>query len=186
MSAHYGDTLAGDLLRRARVAKGFGTAQKATAAFRWSPATYAAHESGSRHCPPAQLQVYAATFDVPAEWLATGAYPTDKLGLDRLSVIAEAAISEIPDRLAHLERGHPYRPQWQRLRLARAAGGFSSARRAATSFGWRQSTYTAHENGQNRLTEATAELYSRAYGVSARWLLDGSEPSGLSGAPDGR
>ncbi len=76
-----------------------------------------------------------------------------------------------------------------RLRSARAKAGFSSARKAALRFGWSVSTYSAHENGQNRFDPESAKVYGRAFGVSAAWLLTGEEPvaqfdpSALAGTP---
>jgi phage repressor protein C with HTH and peptisase S24 domain len=58
-----------------------------------------------------------------------------------------------------------------RLRRARTEAGFSSARAAALRFGWKPSTYAAHENGQNRFDETVAREYARRFKVSPGWLL---------------
>jgi transcriptional regulator with XRE-family HTH domain len=60
-----------------------------------------------------------------------------------------------------------------RLRQARQAAGFRSARAAATRFGWTPSTYASHENGQNNYRVETAEKYALAFGTRAVWLLHG-------------
>lgn len=184
MRGYYGDARAGNRLRRARIAKGFASAPAAASAFGWSLATYIAHEAGSRSWSGDQLQAYATALDVPEEWLAAGRYPAGKAGLDRLRIIAEAPVPEILERLAQLDSGQAYVPQWQRLRMARAAKGFSSASRAAAFFGWKSSTFAAHESGQNRLTAAAAQRYGAAFQVSPQWLLDGSQPSGLPETKD--
>lgn len=70
-----------------------------------------------------------------------------------------------------------------RLQAAREAFGFSSARSAAQAFGWKESTYGAHENGQNGFNPETARKYARAFNVSAAWLLtgEGRGPARLPG-----
>ncbi len=60
-----------------------------------------------------------------------------------------------------------------RLRHAREAAGYKSATAAIEHFNWPSSTYRAHENGQNNYTPVVAELYAKAFGVSAAWLLLG-------------
>lgn len=60
-----------------------------------------------------------------------------------------------------------------RLKDARCAAGFSSARKAAERHGWKISTYSAHENGQNQYGEGEAKTYSRAFKVNSGWLLTG-------------
>jgi hypothetical protein len=62
-----------------------------------------------------------------------------------------------------------------RLRHARIAAGFKTATEAIDHFHWRNSTYRAHENGQNNFSAADAAVYAKAYGVSASWLLLGEE-----------
>jgi hypothetical protein len=60
-----------------------------------------------------------------------------------------------------------------RLIQARKAAGFKSARSAAIKFGWTQSTYASHENGQSHYDLETAEKYAFAFGTKAIWLLHG-------------
>lgn len=81
-----------------------------------------------------------------------------------------------------------------RLKQAREAAGYPSARAAATQKGWKISTYSAHENGQNEFGPDEARRYSKAFKVTAGYLLtgDGSPnirehirvPTGQEFAPD--
>ncbi len=61
----------------------------------------------------------------------------------------------------------------ERLKRARLAAGFSTATAAINKFGWKGSTYRAHENRQNQYDSETAKMYGRAYGVNPGWLLTG-------------
>lgn len=65
-----------------------------------------------------------------------------------------------------------------RLRTARLAAGFKSARSAAMRFGWSPSTYAAHENGQNEFDAETAAKYAKAFRTTAARLLIGESGSG--------
>jgi hypothetical protein len=60
-----------------------------------------------------------------------------------------------------------------RLKQARVSAGFYKASDAIKKFGWKASTYRAHESHQNQFDAATALSYARAYGVNAGWLLTG-------------
>lgn len=60
----------------------------------------------------------------------------------------------------------------ERLRQARKAK-FKSARAAAIRFGWTPSTYASHENGQTPLGAKAADVYAKAFKVTASWLLYG-------------
>lgn len=62
-----------------------------------------------------------------------------------------------------------------RLIIAREAAGFDSARSAAFAHGWNDSTYRAHENGQNGISVKMATKYAAAFNVSLEWLLNGGE-----------
>jgi hypothetical protein len=62
-----------------------------------------------------------------------------------------------------------------RLRHAREVAGYITASDAIEYFNWPDRTYRAHEIGQHNYTPTTAELYARAFGVSASWLLLGEE-----------
>lgn len=62
-----------------------------------------------------------------------------------------------------------------RLREARTKAGFKFASDAANALGITQSTYRAHENGQNDFGLEEAETYARKFNVSAIWILKGTE-----------
>jgi phage repressor protein C with HTH and peptisase S24 domain len=64
----------------------------------------------------------------------------------------------------------------RRLREARAAAGFKSARAAALRFGWTVSTYASHENGQTGVPPKAAKRYAKAFKTSAGWILTGEGP----------
>jgi len=59
-----------------------------------------------------------------------------------------------------------------RLREARKAAGFKSARAAALRYNWTPSTYASHENGQTPVPRDAAKAYAKAFKVSLAWLLD--------------
>lgn len=66
----------------------------------------------------------------------------------------------------------------ERLKRARAAAGFSSAREAALAMGLAYDTYAQHESGLRGYPAKKAELYARRFRVSPEWLLygKGDEP----------
>ena len=61
----------------------------------------------------------------------------------------------------------------ERLKEARLKAGFRTATAAIDHFGWGNSTYRAHENGQNNFKIEDAKIYGEAYAVSPSWLLLG-------------
>lgn len=65
--------------------------------------------------------------------------------------------------------------QHERLQKARLDAGFASRGAACRRFGWKASTYNAHENGQNRFDFATARAYAEAFRVDPVWLMGMSE-----------
>lgn len=66
-----------------------------------------------------------------------------------------------------------------RLRRARLLAGFDTAKAAIERFGWKASTYRAHENGQNRFGAGEAGAYAYAYKISSAWLLFGEQDPSL-------
>jgi hypothetical protein len=67
-----------------------------------------------------------------------------------------------------------------RLKNARIMAGFRTAAAAIERFGWKESTYRAHENGQNGFPIETAAQYAQAYDIEIENLLfgkGGSEPT---------
>jgi hypothetical protein len=69
-----------------------------------------------------------------------------------------------------------------RLRQARLASGFETARAASAAHGWNRFTYTSNENGNAPFSFCRAKLYAAALGVSPTWLYDCSgSMNGLEG-----
>lgn len=73
----------------------------------------------------------------------------------------------------------PTEPPSDRLRRARVAKGFTSAREAARHFGWNEVTYITHENGSRGLRISTARVYAKAFGIPVGDLvgIPSSEPT---------
>lgn len=67
----------------------------------------------------------------------------------------------------------------ERLKVAREAAGFKTAKQAAQSLGVSYPTYVQHENGTRGIVRE-ADLYARRFKVSLDWLL-----RGRGTAPDG-
>jgi hypothetical protein len=63
-----------------------------------------------------------------------------------------------------------------RLKKAREAAGYQSARQAALKNGWTPSTYASHENGQTAVPSKAAEVYAKAFHSTAAWILFGTGP----------
>jgi phage repressor protein C with HTH and peptisase S24 domain len=76
----------------------------------------------------------------------------------------------------------------QRLRTARKAAGYRTAKAAAAAFDWNGNTYGANENGNAPFSFQRAKVYASAFGVRAEWLYDGTPPErewvGGTSAPD--
>lgn len=72
-----------------------------------------------------------------------------------------------------------------RLMQARQKAGFEKPMDAVSRFGWAQSTYMAHENGQNGIRPDAAKRYADAFHVDAGWLLtgEGNVPLGVLSQP---
>lgn len=71
-----------------------------------------------------------------------------------------------------------------RLRAAREAAGFRTAKDAADRFGWKYPTYSGHENGNRGMRADALRVYARAFKVEVVWLMEGtgSGPGGCRGA----
>lgn len=61
-----------------------------------------------------------------------------------------------------------------RLQWARAAAGFEQAADAARRFGWSESTYYGHENGDRKPRLDRARIYAKAFKVRWEWLFHGT------------
>lgn len=67
----------------------------------------------------------------------------------------------------------------KRLRAARVAKGFKSAKDAAIYYAWDATTYSQHEKGTRGMSRAV-QKYAKAFGVSEAWIMFGSgEPPNL-------
>ena len=60
-----------------------------------------------------------------------------------------------------------------RLKAARKAAGFSSAKNATIALGISYPTYVAHENGNRGISRYALELYASRFNVTTDWLLSG-------------
>lgn len=69
----------------------------------------------------------------------------------------------------------------ERLRKARVARQFKSARSASAALDLPESTYRSHENGQRPINEASAMLYAERFNVRFEWLWSGSGDMETSG-----
>jgi phage repressor protein C with HTH and peptisase S24 domain len=61
----------------------------------------------------------------------------------------------------------------ERLRAAREAAGFDTAKAAADAIGIPVATYTQHENSTRGLPAGKARLYAQAFNTTPEWLLYG-------------
>lgn len=69
-----------------------------------------------------------------------------------------------------------------RLRTAREAAGFETAKAAADAIGIPTATYTQHENATRGLPAGKARLYAKAFSTTPEWLLYGRGPTTAQGA----
>jgi phage repressor protein C with HTH and peptisase S24 domain len=65
-----------------------------------------------------------------------------------------------------------------RLKAARVAAGYKTAKEFADKHGLPQPTYANHENDKRGLRRQTARYYADALDVTVEWLLDGKESAG--------
>lgn len=61
--------------------------------------------------------------------------------------------------------------QNERLRQARIAAGYSTAKQAIDAFGFQEAAYRHHENGTRAITPDNAKRYGRAFKVNPGWIL---------------
>jgi hypothetical protein len=71
----------------------------------------------------------------------------------------------------------------RRLRQARVAAGFATAKAAAARYGWNLNSYASNENGNAPYSYRRAKDYAAALGVRAEWLYDGISPE-VASAPN--
>lgn len=66
-----------------------------------------------------------------------------------------------------------------RLRSARVAAGYHSAKAAADAHGWNPNTYSSNENGNAPYSFAKAKVYAAAFGVRTDWLYENADELGF-------
>jgi SOS-response transcriptional repressor LexA len=95
----------------------------------------------------------------------------------------KAKCISVCDRITPMGQIEDIEPS-ERLRQARIAAGFKTAKQATDRFNWNYVTYQQHEKGTRGLQRA-ATKYAKKLGVSPAWLLtgEGSGP-GSSGSPN--
>lgn len=64
----------------------------------------------------------------------------------------------------------------RRLKEARIARGYKTARLAALAHDWNTNTYSSNENGNAPFSFSRAREYGDAFGVRAEWLYSGAAP----------
>ena len=74
-------------------------------------------------------------------------------------------------------------PKAQRLRAAREAAGYPSAKAASERMGIPYPTYAGHENGSRGYYEEEASQYGRTFHVRPEWLLLGDIAGAMSQVP---
>lgn len=70
-----------------------------------------------------------------------------------------------------------------RLKWAREHAGYKTAREAVEAFGFTQSTYYGHENGDRTFSDETAKRYAQAFNVPWTWLRGAVEDDIDTAAP---
>jgi len=171
--AYIGNPERANRLHAARRHAGFKSGRQAALHFGWSSATYCAHETATRYLPDDTARVYAKAFGVREDWLVRGrgeGPPVDPVRAARFDM----------RRAAKKERAKtdPAVSAHRRLRLARRLAGHLSTTDAAAATDLKRTTLSAHETGQNAISEKMAQLYGEAFGVDGRWLKTGALPSG--------
>lgn len=171
--AYLGDPSMANRLQAARKQAGFKSGRAAALHFGWSAATYCAHETATRYLHDETAKIYAAAFKVNAQWLlrAIGDGPA-------VDPIRAAQFRNKIKRKAEQAKNDPSASSCRRLRLARRLAGFRSTTDAAGATGLIRTTLSAHETGQNSLSDKMARLYAEAFRVSPEWLTTGGLPSG--------
>ncbi len=171
--AYLGDPSKANRLHAARKKAGFKSGRAAALHFGWSVATYRAHETATRYLHDETAKIYASAFMVNTEWLLRG------LGAGpAVDPVRATQFKNKIERKAELAKSDPAASSGRRLRLARRLAGFRSTTAAAATTGLMRTTLSAHETGQNSLSEKMALLYAEAFRVSADWLTTGKLPSG--------
>jgi hypothetical protein len=162
--------LEAEALQALRKSLGFRSATSAAEAHGWPASRYRSHESGARPILEADAKRYAKAYKTDPEILLN---PSSER-VDLLTKAVRKATDAAKMGIA------------ARLRCSRILAGFDSATEAATILQFAPATFVKHESAEHRLSSAAIELYSQAFGVKARWLADGTLPSGLGRSIDSR
>src|SRR5215472_1138998 len=86
------------------------------------------------------------------------------LSLHSVAIAVNTACSDFHATPGSVEREQTIRKaQGRRLRAAREAAGFRSAREAALRYEWPESTYRAHEAGKRTIGQDDAERYAKRF-----------------------
>jgi transcriptional regulator with XRE-family HTH domain len=70
------------------------------------------------------------------------------------------------------------------LKDARKRAGFTGPAEAARAHGWKESTYTSHENGTRRITDTAARRYAGVFDVKAADLMGWRGDEGGEGSAE--
>jgi hypothetical protein len=162
--------LEAEALQALRKSLGFRSATSAAEAHGWPAARYRSHESGARPILEADAKRYAKAYKADPEILLNPR--ADRV--DQLIKMVRAETDAAKSRIA------------ERLRCSRILAGFDSATEAATILQIAPATFVKHESAEHRLSSAALELYAHAFGIKARWLADGTLPSGFGRSIDSR
>ncbi|MHC4042961.1 helix-turn-helix domain-containing protein [Bradyrhizobium sp. 23AC] len=171
--AYLGDPDKANRLQAARKQAGFRSGRAAALHFGWSAATYCAHETATRFLHDETANIYASAFKVNAQWLLRGIGEGPAVDPVRATQFRNKI-----ERKAEQAKNDPAASSCRRLRLARRLAGFRSTTDAARATGLMRTTLSAHETGQNSISDKMARLYAEAFRVSPEWLRTGALPSG--------
>lgn len=133
-------------------------------------AKYRSQEAGSRPISLEDAEQYATAFGISLEALTD----PDLRDLDRKLSMVGAIEAEEREAAKNANQAVA-----RRLKTARLARGFDSARQAAKMFSLTIPTYLGHEAAKSSLAAPSARLYAAAFGINDAWLLHGDLPSGL-------
>lgn len=158
-------------LRTARKAAGFKSASAAAESLGFTNAKYRSQEAGRRPISLEDAEQYASAFGLSVETLTQEDL---RHRLDRELEKARSKEAAAQDRISSANRATA-----RRLKIARLARGFFSARQAAKVLSLTTPTYLGHEAAKSLLSAAAVRLYAAAFAVNDDWLRNGRLPSGL-------
>lgn len=176
------ENLAATRLLKARVAAGFTAGSLEAAPFHgWDVGRYGTDETGRKPIPADRAETYAEAFGVDGDWILHGSIPPGD-DMSKVAVRTRLVDSLHRDDVSAVLVGlqGPSRSLaggGARLRRARQAAGFASARAAAERLGWRHGSYAQNEHPGTRLLSGHCLVYGFAFGVEPEWLLLGERHS---------